>query len=50
MYHAVVLEEVARMALLTVQLNPAASAAPQFLQDKHFLRKHGPNATYGQKE
>ena len=49
-YHAVVLEEVARMALLTVQLNPAASAAPQFLQDKHFLRKHGPNATYGQKE
>ena len=47
-YHAVVLEEVAKMALLTEQIDPRASAAPQRVQDKHFLRKHGPNAYYGQ--
>ena len=47
-YHAVVLEEVAKMALLTEQLNPHVEAAPQHIQDKHFLRKHGPNAYYGQ--
>ena len=49
-YHAVVLEEVARMALLTKQVNPSAVPAPQNIQDKHFLRKHGPNAYYGQKK
>ena len=49
-YHAVVLEEVARMALLTKQVNPSAAPAPQNIQDKHFLRKHGPNAYYGQKK
>lgn len=48
-YHAVVLEEVAKMALLTCEINPAANAAPQCIQDKHFLRKHGKNAYYGQK-
>ena len=48
-YHAVVLEEVARMGLLTCQLDPKAPPAPQYVQDKHFLRKHGPNAYYGQK-
>ena len=48
-YHAVVLEEVARMALYTMQINPAAASAPQHIQDKHYLRKHGPNAYYGQK-
>ena len=47
-YHAVVLEEVAKMALLTLQLDPNAAPAPQRIQDKHFLRKHGPNAYYGQ--
>jgi len=47
-YHAVVLEEVAKMALLTQQIHPTAPSAPQHLQDKHFLRKHGPNAYYGQ--
>lgn len=47
-YHAVVLEEVAKMALMTEQLNPHVQAAPQHIQDKHFLRKHGPNAYYGQ--
>ena len=48
-YHAVVLEEVAKMALLTRQVAPNADPAPQYLQDKHYLRKHGPNAYYGQK-
>ena len=48
-YHAVVLEEVAKMALFTRQIDPAAAPAPQSMQDKHYLRKHGPNAYYGQK-
>ena len=48
-YHAVVLEEVAKMALFTVQVSPACEPAPQHIQDKHFMRKHGPNAYYGQK-
>ena len=48
-YHAVVLEEVAKMALLTCQINPNAEPAPQHVLDKHFMRKHGPNAYYGQK-
>ena len=48
-YHAVVLEEVAKMALYTIQIDAACPPAPQHVQDKHFLRKHGPNAYYGQK-
>ncbi|MBR6569979.1 MAG: L-ribulose-5-phosphate 4-epimerase [Clostridia bacterium] len=48
-YHAVVLEEVAKMALYTVQIAPECDPAPQHIQDKHFMRKHGPNAYYGQK-
>ena len=47
-YHAVVLEEVAKMAIFTRQVNPAAAPAPQRIQNKHYLRKHGPNAYYGQ--
>lgn len=47
-YHAVVLEEVAKMAYLTRQIDPNASPAPQRILDKHYLRKHGPNAYYGQ--
>ena len=47
-YHAVVLEEVARMALLTEQMNPQVARADQYLLDKHYLRKHGKNAYYGQ--
>jgi L-ribulose-5-phosphate 4-epimerase len=49
-YHAVVLEEVARMALYTISINPEAGPAPQHVLDKHYLRKHGPNAYYGQKK
>lgn len=48
-YHAVVLEEVAKMALLTRQADPHAAPAPQHILDKHYLRKHGPDAYYGQK-
>ena len=47
-YHAVVLEEVARMDILTEQVNPKVLPAPQCIFDKHFMRKHGPNAYYGQ--
>lgn len=49
-YHSVVLEEVAKMALFTEAVNPKAGPAPQRIQDKHFMRKHGPNAYYGQKK
>ena len=49
-YHAVVLEEVAKMAVYTRQIKPDAAPAPQNIQDKHFMRKHGPNAYYGQKK
>lgn len=48
-YHAAVLEQVAKLALLTRQLNPCAAPAPRYVQDKHYLRKHGPNAYYGQR-
>jgi L-ribulose-5-phosphate 4-epimerase len=47
-HNAVVLEEVAKMAFRSFQLNPTASMS-QVLLDKHFLRKHGKNAYYGQK-
>ncbi|ETI67285.1 L-ribulose-5-phosphate 4-epimerase [Neobacillus vireti] len=48
-HNAVVLDEVAKMAYHTVQLNPQVSAMDQFLLDKHYFRKHGPMAYYGQK-
>ena len=47
-YNAVVLEEVAKMAYLSFSINPQANKLPQYIQDKHFLRKHGPHAYYGQ--
>ncbi len=47
-YNAVVLEEVARMALLTFQLGNE-NPINKYLLDKHFNRKHGKNAYYGQK-
>ena len=46
-YHAVVLDVVAEMDLKTLILNPYASMKPYIL-DKHYLRKHGTNAYYGQ--
>ena len=47
-YNAVVLEKVADMDIKTLVLNPQASIQ-QYLLDKHYMRKHGPNAYYGQK-
>ena len=49
-YHAVVLEEVAKMAMYTRQVRRDTPPAPQHIQDKHYMRKHGPNAYYGQKK
>lgn len=48
-YHSVVLEEVAKMNRFTEQINPRVDPAPKYILDKHYLRKHGPNAYYGQK-
>ena len=47
--NAVVLEEVAKMNFITRQLNSYAPELPQRVLDKHYLRKHGENAYYGQK-
>jgi len=46
---AVVLEQVAAMALATISINPNQAGISQILLDKHYLRKHGPDAYYGQK-
>ncbi|MCD8157254.1 MAG: class II aldolase/adducin family protein, partial [Clostridiales bacterium] len=48
-HNAVVLEECAKMAARCEQINPSVKPAPQELQDKHYYRKHGANAYYGQK-
>ncbi len=48
-HNAVVLEESAKMAYHTMMLNPEAQGADSYLLDRHFLRKHGPEAYYGQK-
>ena len=47
-HNAVVLEEVAKMATFTEMINKDADKAPDYLRDKHFYRKHGENAYYGQ--
>jgi L-ribulose-5-phosphate 4-epimerase len=47
-YHAVVLEEIARMALLTRTIDPSRGPLKQEIVDKHYLRKHGKDAYYGQ--
>lgn len=47
-YNATVIEEVARMAAITEQVNPQVVRADQFMMDKHYNRKHGKNAYYGQ--
>ena len=48
-YHAAVLEELAKMAFVTRTLSPSAPPLPGSLVRKHFERKHGKNAYYGQK-
>lgn len=47
-YNAVVLEEIARMAILTRTINPSAKPLKQEIVDKHYLRKHGKDSYYGQ--
>ena len=47
-HNAVVLEAVARMAYTTITLNPQQKGVSQALLDRHYFRKHGANATYGQ--
>jgi L-ribulose-5-phosphate 4-epimerase len=49
-HNAVVTEEVAKMAYRCEVINPEVKPAPQELQDKHYYRKHGANAYYGQAE
>ncbi len=48
-HNAVVMEEVARMAWIARGINPALNPIDDYLMNKHFMRKHGPNAYYGQK-
>ncbi len=48
-YNAAVLEEIARMAWITMQVNPQIFRLPEYVVDKHYQRKHGKNAYYGQK-
>lgn len=47
-YHAVVLEEVSKMAAQTEAMNSHVGPAPDTIKEKHFMRKHGKNAYYGQ--
>ena len=47
-YNAVVLDKVAEMAYNTMTLNPRTKRVQQYLLDKHYFRKHGANAYYGQ--
>ena len=48
-YNGTVLEEICKMAFNTISLKPDAQRLPEYIVDKHYLRKHGPNAYYGQK-
>jgi L-ribulose-5-phosphate 4-epimerase len=48
--NSIALETIAKMAYGTLLLAPTATAIPQYLLDKHYMRKHGPNAYYGQKK
>jgi L-ribulose-5-phosphate 4-epimerase len=48
-HNAVIVEELAAMAWMTVTINPNAQPISQALRDKHHFRKHGPSAYYGQK-
>ena len=47
-YHSLMLETVAKMGILSLRINPDLKAIKQRLMDKHYLRKHGENAYYGQ--
>ncbi len=49
-YNATVIEEVAKMAAVTEAVNPQVKRADLFMMEKHYQRKHGKNAYYGQKK
>ncbi|MDD4872560.1 MAG: L-ribulose-5-phosphate 4-epimerase [Kiritimatiellae bacterium] len=49
-HNSIALEAVAKMAYGTLIINPKVKPLPDYLLDKHFFRKHGPNAYYGQKK
>jgi len=49
LYNSLMLEEIARLALLTLQVEPGTPHLKRSLISKHYQRKHGPNAYYGQK-
>lgn len=46
--HSLILEKIAKMALNTLILHPDIQELPEYILDKHYTRKHGPNAYYGQ--
>lgn len=48
LYHSQMLEELAKMAALTLQINPGVPRLKKSLIDRHFSRKHGPDSYYGQ--
>jgi len=47
-YHSVILEEICKMALFTLTINPLAETLPEYITNKHWQRKHGSDAYYGQ--
>ena len=47
-HNAVVMEELAKMAYRTIQINPEIKSVEQYLLNKHYFRKHGKNSYYGQ--
>ncbi len=49
-YNATVMEEICKMAINTLLVNPKAKELPDYIINKHYMRKHGPNAYYGQKK
>jgi L-ribulose-5-phosphate 4-epimerase len=49
LHHSQILEELAKMAFLTLQINPKIDPLKKTLIDKHYQRKHGPDSYYGQK-
>jgi L-ribulose-5-phosphate 4-epimerase len=48
--NGLILERIAQMALGSLQLRPAITPLPEYIQEKHYQRKHGPKAYYGQKK
>jgi L-ribulose-5-phosphate 4-epimerase len=48
--NSLILERIAQMALGSLQLRPAITPLPEYIQEKHYQRKHGPKAYYGQKK